>query len=74
MRTYLTDLSDAHQWRMVQPLLPPEAQTGRPRQYPLRTILTLPRINPGDSRFTTAGYPTAPRRACPALSMFIAAL
>jgi putative transposase len=36
--TYLTDLSDA-EWHVVQPLLPPEAKTGRPRQHPLRTIV-----------------------------------
>jgi putative transposase len=36
--TYLTDLSDA-EWRVVQPLLPPAAQTGRPRQHPLRTMV-----------------------------------
>ena len=36
--TYLTDLSDA-EWRVVQPLLPSEAKTGRPRQHPLRTIV-----------------------------------
>src|SRR5215469_472609 len=35
---YLTDLSDA-EWHVVQPLLPPEAKTGRPRQHPLRTIV-----------------------------------
>jgi putative transposase len=36
-RTYLTDRSDA-EWRVVQPLLPPEQKrTGRPRQHPLRT-------------------------------------
>jgi putative transposase len=36
--SYLTDLSDA-EWHVVQPLLPPEAKTGRPRQHPLRTIV-----------------------------------
>jgi putative transposase len=36
--TYLTDLSDA-EWRVVQPLLPSEAKTGRPRRHPLRTIV-----------------------------------
>src|SRR5215475_13175914 len=36
--TYLTDLSDA-EWHVVQPLFPPEATTGRPRQHPLRTIV-----------------------------------
>ena len=37
--TSLTDLSDA-EWQVVQPLLPPEAKTGRPRQPPLRTLVT----------------------------------
>jgi hypothetical protein len=36
-------------------------------------ILTLPRLKPGDSRFFAAAYATAPRRACPARSMFFAA-
>ena len=35
--SYLTDLSDA-EWHVVQPLLPPEAKTGRSRQHPLGTI------------------------------------
>jgi hypothetical protein len=37
-------------------------------------VLTLPRLKPGDSRFSAAAYATAPRRASPALSMFLAAL
>ena len=36
--------------------------------------LTLPRLKAGDSRFSAAAYATAPRRARPALSMFLAAL
>jgi putative transposase len=35
---YLSDLSDA-EWELVQPLLPPPAARGRPRQHSLRTIL-----------------------------------
>jgi putative transposase len=35
---YATDLTDA-EWAFVRPLLPPEAHTGRPRIYSLRTIL-----------------------------------
>jgi putative transposase len=35
---YLSDLSDA-EWELVQPLLPPTAARGRPRQHSLRTIL-----------------------------------
>src|SRR5260370_2944815 len=31
-------------------------------------------MNAGDSRFCAAAYAAAPRRACPALSMFFAAL
>lgn len=34
----LSDLSDA-EWELVQPLLPPPAARGRPRQHSLRTIL-----------------------------------
>jgi hypothetical protein len=37
-------------------------------------VLTLPRLKPGDSRFCAAAYATAPRRRCPSLSMFLAAL
>jgi putative transposase len=36
--------------------------------------LTLPRINPGDSRCSDATTATPPRRACPARSLFLAAL
>jgi putative transposase len=35
---YLSDLSDA-EWELLQPLLPPPAARGRPRQHSLRTIL-----------------------------------
>ncbi|HEX9413785.1 MAG TPA: hypothetical protein VF916_09815, partial [Ktedonobacterales bacterium] len=35
--------------------------------------LTLPRLKPGDARFSAAAYATAPRRASPALSRFRAA-
>jgi putative transposase len=35
---YLSDLSEA-EWELVQPLLPPPAARGRPRQHSLRTIL-----------------------------------
>jgi putative transposase len=35
---YLTDLSDA-EWELLEPLLPPEAHTGRPRVHPLRTLV-----------------------------------
>ncbi len=35
---YLSDLSDA-EWELVQPLLPPPAARGRPRQHSRRTIL-----------------------------------
>src|SRR5260221_5186016 len=35
---YLSDLADA-EWELVQPLLPPPAARGRPRQQSLRTIL-----------------------------------
>ncbi len=35
---YATDLTDA-EWTLIQPLLPPEAPTGRPRVHSLRTIL-----------------------------------
>jgi putative transposase len=35
---YLSDLSDA-EWALVQPLLPPPAARGRPRQHSLRAIL-----------------------------------
>src|SRR5262249_39710602 len=37
-------------------------------------LLTLPRLKPGDARFCAAAYATAPRRLCPSLSMFLAAL
>ena len=36
--TYLTDLSDA-EWRLLEPLLPPPARTGRPRRHRVRTIV-----------------------------------
>ena len=36
--TYLTDLSDA-EWRLLEPLLPPPARTGRPRRHCVRTIV-----------------------------------
>jgi hypothetical protein len=36
--------------------------------------LTHPRLKPGDARFCAAAYATAPRRLCPSLSMFLAAL
>lgn len=35
---YATDLSD-REWALLEPLLPPESPTGRPRLHPLRTIL-----------------------------------
>jgi putative transposase len=35
---YLTDLSDA-EWRLLEPLLPPPAGTGRPRRHSVRTIV-----------------------------------
>jgi putative transposase len=35
---YATDLTDA-EWMLLEPLLPPEASTGRPRLHSLRTIL-----------------------------------
>jgi putative transposase len=35
---YATDLTDA-EWTLIQPLLPPDAPTGRPRVHSLRTIL-----------------------------------
>jgi len=35
---YLTDLSDA-EWEILEPLLPPEARTGRPRVHRLRTLV-----------------------------------
>jgi putative transposase len=36
--SYLTDLSDA-EWRVLEPLLPPPARTGRPRRHGLRRIM-----------------------------------
>ena len=36
--------------------------------------LTLPRLKPGDARFYDAANAAPPRRACPARSMFLAAL
>jgi putative transposase len=36
--TYLTDLSDA-EWQLLEPLLPLEAPTGRPRIHSLRTLI-----------------------------------
>jgi transposase len=36
--TYLTDLSDA-EWQILEPLLPPDARTGRPHIHPLRTLV-----------------------------------
>jgi putative transposase len=36
--TYLTDLSDA-EWQILEPLLPPDARTGRPRIHPLCTLV-----------------------------------
>jgi len=36
--------------------------------------LTLPWLKPGDSRFSAAAYATAPRRLCPSLSIFFAAV
>jgi transposase len=35
---YASDLTDA-EWAFLQPLLPADAPTGRPRRHPLRTIL-----------------------------------
>lgn len=35
---YATDLSDA-EWKLIQPLLPAQPRTGRPRLHPWRTIL-----------------------------------
>jgi putative transposase len=36
--TYLTNLSDA-EWQLLEPLLPLEAPTGRPRIHSLRTLI-----------------------------------
>jgi transposase len=38
VRPYATSLSDA-EWALVAPFLPAPARTGRPRRWPLRTIL-----------------------------------
>ena len=35
---YATDLSE-QEWRLLEPLLPAPCPTGRPRQWPLRSIL-----------------------------------
>jgi hypothetical protein len=35
---YASDLTDA-EWALIEPLLPPEAPTGRPRTHSPRTIL-----------------------------------
>jgi putative transposase len=35
---YASDLTDA-EWTLIEPLLPPQAPTGRPRMHSLRTIL-----------------------------------
>lgn len=35
---YTTDLSDA-QWAQIEPLLPPPARRGRPREYALREVV-----------------------------------
>jgi putative transposase len=34
---YATDLTDA-EWALLQPLLPADARTGRPRRHSLRTV------------------------------------
>jgi hypothetical protein len=34
--TYTTDLTD-EEWRILEPLLPPDKAGGRPRKYPLRS-------------------------------------
>lgn len=35
---YGSDLTD-HEWELLAPLLPPPAETGRPRQWPMREII-----------------------------------
>jgi hypothetical protein len=57
----------------AEPTLP-VGQAPLHRRDRLHEALTFPRTNAGDSRFLAAAYATAPRRACPALSMFLAAL
>jgi transposase len=37
-RGYPTDISDK-EWRLVEPLLPRAARTGRPRKTPLREVI-----------------------------------
>jgi transposase len=37
-QSYLTELSDA-EWRLLEPLLPAPASTGRPQRHRVRTIL-----------------------------------
>jgi transposase len=36
--TYTSDLSD-EEWQILEPLLPPEKLSGRPRKYPLREVI-----------------------------------
>jgi transposase len=38
IQLYPTDLTDS-EWERIQPLLPPQPRTGRPRQHPWRTLL-----------------------------------
>src|SRR5215813_11581847 len=37
-QVYATDLTDA-EWDLIQPLLPAQPRTGRPRRHPWRTLL-----------------------------------